>query len=1628
MTRYFFIVIFILISIQLKAQLSESIRVEESDLSFSRMEEFDCVTWNKSSEFVERINAPKLPVIIESFVIPFGAQVANIDVVVKEKNLLDRSLLILPVDPPISIRNDFATLSLNLDSTIYNSSLAYPTENVKIISDTYEHGYHVVTVEICPFEYIPLNKALSLLDLAFTINYIQTRGVTEYPQYQSSKSANRAYNFVYSKVKNKQDINRFSNQRTGVVSNESLNMNERNLSVSDATVNIIPEYLIVTNNELKTTFQRLANWKTKKGVPSVVMTIEEVQAQNEGCDLAEKIRNYLKKCRQEWGDDFFVLLGGDTNIIPPRMATNGPDRDDYRYNKYKNDSTIRAQDLYYTALDGNWNMNNNHIYNEYYQFLNPNTGKDVIINIDQADYGRDIYLGRAPVKNTSEAENFVNKVLLYEKANANIDYSYILNSLNIDAFIIKDENTGFLSDDARSSIYGYYSSYPQLHRWFLFDHYNCTCNKHSAYTGASHGEELNKNNFMAALQNGGNSGYNHFHLVYHMDHSSPRGMGASSLDKNEAIHNTDVDQLTNGNYLQIVLSSGCEPATFNEDCIAEHFINNPNGGAVAYMGNADRGWDNEYRQLDRLLKALYSNESIYHNLGYVFQATIGSRNSDNCRLTLLGDPEMPVWTAVPQTLNVSVTPNTITNGENTISIQINNLPANQEALVCLMKEGEGYSTLTINDRAVHSFTFTPYTSGVVDVTVTTNNFRPFETTIPVSVSPKAVLHISDLVFDDDKTGGSNGNNDKQLDAGETVELSVALKNEGSTVSDVVTGKLTCNSSEISMINDVVSFGKINAGSNQVSGTKFVFTIDKNCREHLKSAQDPIEFTLKIQNGTNFVNEKFLVDVFAPEIEIGNQKVTWTSNGNKTVEAGETVKMNIDLMNMGKAVATGVKAVLISNNAQISCSSTPIVYPAIPFAETKSNTIAFQFQTASNYTGGLNLTLQLSNEYGKTWSFPVNPLLRPAVIDVSTINTLSYSSSINVYWTPVSNVVGYNIYRSNNGENGVYQKLNKFPLTAAYYLDDNLAKLATYYYKISTISSNGNESSWSPAYRTWTSYPVVSPFPRRISTGAYSSVSSPNIADVDNDGKQEIFWIYEDRYETRTSYLMGFRPTGEELFDIDGNVTTVSGFAKTPTMLTGQVAFGDLAGNGEQNIVVSTWDDLYRDKNAVRCYSPFDKDGDHKPDLLWEKKIPYSMFQSPVIANLDGSSDGTMEVIIKSHQTSDIFILDHNGNELRRLNPNVADENDHNYSALTVADLDNDGQMEIIASYDSLGIYIWRQDGTPFTTNPFWGAGILRLASAPVVCDLNEDGKKEILFSQRQMAESHIFAISLEGDKTVAGWDGSQTIPYTVNVVGSTLDHTLSVGDINNDGHLEVVILGHEMVKAWKHTGDFLFSKPINGLFPQENYAANIDAPVLADVDGDAIPDVVFCCKNFIYALHNDGSDIVGFPIISDEGFLVAPCVADIDNDGKNELIAGNEKDLYVWKTEGIPTAIEWGVYRGNPQNTGEYFPTVCKPMLINANETWDGESPCGNVVLQSGRLVVPGDKTMTLNNTSSIIVRSGATLEVDGGSILNARLVVQKGGTVVVKNNGLIKLRSGAGFEMENGAVLDLPCGAIDVP
>ena len=592
-------------------------------------------------------------------------------------------------------------------------------------------------------------------------------------------------------------------------------------NVNSDVDNYLPEYLIITNEALKDKFRILADWKTKKGIPAIIETVEEISATYAGSDIQEKIRNYLVDVKRNYGS-MFVLLGGDTNIIPARVKKS-------RYSKNKD---WVAVDFYYTCVDnGNWNKNGNNIYYE----------ADKIDFEDSKDWGVSFKLGRAPVETLEEAEVFVNKVIHYEKADLNIDYSYINNSVAADAFISKNENTGYLSNEKRSEIASFYSE-TNLNRWLIYDHYNCksniaTCsNKHSVYEDQSgKGEELNKVHFVSALQNGGNSGLNHFHLVYHMDHSSPEGMGTSSKDKNESISNWDVDNLNNGYYYQIVMSGGCSPADITKDCIAEHFINNPQGGAVAFIGNADTGWANEHVHLGQFLSELYktsANATNRYDLSILHQKALENIKYKNlklanCALHLLGDPEMQVWSDVPKTMNVTLMPASLTTGENMIMVNINGLPQNETARICIQKKDELYIVDQLANGS-HTINVSVQTLGVVNITVTAHNFRPVERDAQVSQNgSESTIAVEDLIYNDKGTGVSIGNGDGQLDAGETIELTVKLRNTGNSALNGVTASLISTSDDIEIVNANATFGNIAGNTAVRSVTPFVFKINKN---------------------------------------------------------------------------------------------------------------------------------------------------------------------------------------------------------------------------------------------------------------------------------------------------------------------------------------------------------------------------------------------------------------------------------------------------------------------------------------------------------------------------------------------------------------------------------------------------------------------------------------------------------------------------------------------------------------------------------------------------------------------------------------------------------------------------------
>ena len=89
----------------------------------------------------------------------------------------------------------------------------------------------------------------------------------------------------------------------------------------------------------------------------------------------------------------WVLLGGDIDLVPTRVTNVDI------FGPYGDHITT---DYYYACLEGNWNFDGDGYYDEWDDSLN-------------LDLYSELFVGRVPVKTQVEAEQYVSKVLTYEK-------------------------------------------------------------------------------------------------------------------------------------------------------------------------------------------------------------------------------------------------------------------------------------------------------------------------------------------------------------------------------------------------------------------------------------------------------------------------------------------------------------------------------------------------------------------------------------------------------------------------------------------------------------------------------------------------------------------------------------------------------------------------------------------------------------------------------------------------------------------------------------------------------------------------------------------------------------------------------------------------------------------------------------------------------------------------------------------------------------------------------------------------------------------------------------------------------------------------------------------------------------
>jgi hypothetical protein len=156
--------------------------------------------------------------------------------------------------------------------------------------------------------------------------------------------------------------------------------------------------VIVTDETLVSPFHRLADAHGRNGLVTRVRTLQSIRdAYPAGRDDAERIRMFLKDARASWGIEF-ALMGGDEPLIPMRRAYID------QLPLVLADTISLPTDQYYACLDGDWNADGDGRWGE---LPNPATGDPG----DDADAIPELCVGRAPVTDTKQAQNFVDKTI-----------------------------------------------------------------------------------------------------------------------------------------------------------------------------------------------------------------------------------------------------------------------------------------------------------------------------------------------------------------------------------------------------------------------------------------------------------------------------------------------------------------------------------------------------------------------------------------------------------------------------------------------------------------------------------------------------------------------------------------------------------------------------------------------------------------------------------------------------------------------------------------------------------------------------------------------------------------------------------------------------------------------------------------------------------------------------------------------------------------------------------------------------------------------------------------------------------------------------------------------------------------
>ncbi len=466
---------------------------------------------------------PALPARGANILLPAGVEIENIEIVPGEKVLLGGDYFVEPMSQPVKLSADHTSPQAPTpDEKIYSSHTLFPAMAFETIGTFIFRGYQIVTLKLHPVQYLPATGQLYYFtSLKVIVNTSESGGLN--PLWRGLETDRMA---VQAKVDNPEIAGTYPVAKRGQKAFD---------------------LLILTTPSLASSFQPLKSHHDANGIPTEIRTTTDVGSSN-----PDDVRAYITQRYLLDGIDY-VLIGADDDLIPAK---------DLYVKSWEGSGaeieTAMPGDIFFACLDGTWNYDGDSYWGEP---TDGDGGGDV-------DLVAEVYVGRAAVGNSTEADRFVNKTIQYLDATD----TYLQKVLMVGEYL----GFGGISDYAGPMM-------DQIVDGSSADGYTTVGIPSDEYD-VDRLYEQNYNWSQSDLTSRINSG---LHIINHLGHGSP--------DYAMKLYDSDImSELTNGNHC-LVYSQTCLAGHFDgTDCWAEYMNIKTDAGGFAIVMNARYGWGLEY--------------------------------------------------------------------------------------------------------------------------------------------------------------------------------------------------------------------------------------------------------------------------------------------------------------------------------------------------------------------------------------------------------------------------------------------------------------------------------------------------------------------------------------------------------------------------------------------------------------------------------------------------------------------------------------------------------------------------------------------------------------------------------------------------------------------------------------------------------------------------------------------------------------------------------------------------------------------------------------------------------------------------------------------------------------------------